>query len=82
MSSYRIAPDGADCWKVQSKWFGLFWVSLHKEIGYGYWETLSFQTEDEAKAWIAETLDYEQRNADWHRTAKERKRAIPPRTYP
>ena len=81
MSSYRIAPDGAEGWKVQSKWLGLFWFTLHREVSYGYWETLSFPTEAEAEAWIDKALDYERRNAEWHQKSRER-RSIPPRTYP
>jgi hypothetical protein len=82
MSKYRIAPDGPTGFKIQSKWWGLFWVTMYQPIAPGYYEVLGFNTEDEAKAWIDKALDYERRNAEWHKAARERKRAVRPETYP
>lgn len=82
MSVYRIAPEGADRWKVQQKVFGLLWCDMHRSTAYDLFETVSYPTEAEAAVWIEKALDYERRSADWHRKARERRRTIQPRLHP
>jgi hypothetical protein len=82
MSRYRIAPHGADRWKVQKLNWGLIWLNFYEMKGYDYFELVTFKTASEAELFILDELEREAAVRDYAATALRRLRHIHPREFP
>jgi hypothetical protein len=81
MSKFRIVPHRHIEWKVQHRFLGL-WLNVTHEIGYGWSELMTFDSEYEAEGWIRTQLAAEERRADNRVEARRRKDGVAPREFP